>query len=286
MAPSEEEQGYDLMVLAYGPTFLAPDRGDFGYAEVPGYKVAGYGAFLRNHLDVIERYDQIALIDDDIETDHRGLARAFELGRAHDLRLWQPSLSWDSYFSHAALLFHPASAPVRNINFVEMMCPFFKRTALVEVADLFQIGAETGIDILWSNVLGEDIGKVAVLDGVSVKHTRPVGTKKIVNGFVDDYSVYIEKLMSEFDMTYDGVIAPISPSAEGGNKSVVLTNYIRSVLVGAGFFITPMDKKEFLYRWGSSLKRLALANRKISGDRNFILKRARELAAGTANSGE
>lgn len=281
MAPREEEQTFDLMVLAYGPTPLAPERADFGYVDIPGYKVAGYGALLRQHRDILERYDQIALIDDDIKTDSRTISDAFELGRVHDLDVWQPSLTRDSHFSHTALLCLPGGAPVRRVNFVEMMCPFFKTATLLEIEDLFQIGAETAIDIFWSCIVGQRAGALAVLNNVSVIHTRPVGILKASNGFDETTKGYgdeVRRLMADFDIpTFSGAIPLTSSADEPRSPAARLGAALPMLAVLASVTKTPMRLRQFFRILVIDILRVTFGDARIHGDPDRILANARRI---------
>jgi len=281
MAPSEDEQAFDLMVLAYGHTTLALERGDFGHVDIPGSKVAGYGVFFRHHRDIVERYDQIALIDDDIETDSRTISRAFELGRVHKLDVWQPSLTWDSHFSYAALLTRPGAPPIRPVNFVEMMCPFFKTSALLKIEDLFHIGAETAIDIFWSCALGRPPGSLAVLNDVSVVHTRPVGELKAMNGFDDkmkDYSNEISRLMVEFGIpSFPGAI-PLAPLGKEPHSPLSRLYYAQEMLMlMGGLNKTPMKLRRFLWILAGDILKVLFRSGTIPADPERILSQAKKI---------
>jgi len=283
LAPKEGEQRFDLIVLSYGPTPLAYDRTDFGHIEIPGHKVAGYGAFLRNHSNIIERYDQVAMIDDDIEADYNTLARAFELGRSHNLKIWQPSLSSKSYFSYAAHLDQSGGCKPRYINFVEMMCPFFQSATLLEMSNLFMIGAETGIDVLWSCILGEDPWALAVLDGVTVTHARPVGLLKSMNGFQASYNDYIQRVLHQFDVRrFPGAIPIGFPPQHNPTAIVRLRLALSALNVISAIRETPMPKKLFVQALLAGLRQILIKDTRIFGRPAIILERAKQYAA--ANS--
>jgi hypothetical protein len=179
----ETARNFDLLVLEYEPG-RRPDVMPRGvqYLERPGSKVAGYAAILGEMPDLLSRYERIALVDDDIRCSAVDLSRLFVTGERLRLDLWQPSLSWDSYFTYAALLHNPFFA-ARRVNFIEMMCPFFSRDALRRIAPTLGLGFESGIDLVWPGILGGAAARCAVIDSVQVVHTRPVGGQKHLNGF-------------------------------------------------------------------------------------------------------
>jgi hypothetical protein len=269
-------QNFDLLVLAYGPTYVGCDRPDFGYIDAPGAKVAGYGEFLSNSASLVERYACVAMIDDDILTDSASISECFSTGERFGADLWQPSLTWDSYASYATLLRHPGQAPVRRVNFVEMMCPFFTSASLMRIRDLFLIGAETGIDVLWSAALAADGHSMAVLDNVSVKHTLPVGKLKAMNGFDPDigYQQLVDELLLSFGIRFPG---PKSLLTGDVLQDTALT--LRSALVALAVLRTPLPKVKLARRWASAMRTLLIRSSAVEGIPAAILAEARVRAA-------
>lgn len=271
LAETPDGQSFDLIILAYAPTFHPGDRADCGYIEIPGTKVAGYSAFLKSHRDLIERYERIALIDDDVLTDSAALDRIFAAGAEHGLGLWQPTLTWDSYFSHPALLRQHPSPPVRHVNFVEMMCPFFTQEALLQIEPLFHIDAETAIDILWSCILSQQ-GPLAVLDRTPVKHTRPVASLKEMNGFVDhSYGAVIEQMLCQYNVWFPGAMSlPHRTSARWVGR---IAATLRCLSIAPAILRTPYPMP-FPYRFAALLKRQLLRNSQICGNPETVLATA------------
>lgn len=270
LSPPGQTQGFDLMVLAYGPTPLAPERSDFGHIDAPGAKVAGYGAFLHSYGSFVERYARVAMIDDDILADSRTIARCFAIGERLDLSLWQPSLSWDSYTSYVTLLRHVTPWSARYVNFIEMMCPFFKTEALLAVKDLLRIGAETGIDVVWSAALGQEVRKMAVLDGVSVKHTAPVGRLKAMNGFDpnESYQRGIDEVTDLFGIEFPGCV-DMGPTGRF-SRFDRFVSLVQTAVMAAASLRTPLDGKEFWGRWRGDMRRQTLGSPVIKGDPQHI----------------
>lgn len=176
--------GFDVLLSAYDPS-IAPVTGPgIHFEHRAGRKVEGYRGLLEDRRDLWKRYDHVCLMDEDIAASAEQLGRMFALCAAHDLKLAQPALTHDSHFTYAALLRQPGLM-LRHVNFVEMMCPVFRNDALEKVLPLFSQGLESGIDLVWCNLLFEGPGDFAVLDGVPVRHTEPVGGNKAANGFAD-----------------------------------------------------------------------------------------------------
>jgi hypothetical protein len=78
------------------------------YSYAPSPKVVGWKNIFAAMPDLLDRYQRIALLDDDLDTDASTLSHCFDIGAEHDLLIWQPSLRWDSYTTFAGLLQNPA----------------------------------------------------------------------------------------------------------------------------------------------------------------------------------
>ena len=177
--PGEPE--FDLLVAAYEAG--SSDSSAEWLIRLPGRKIAGYNELFRLHPELLERYEYIALFDDDIRVGKQDLNRLFSIGREYRLQLFQPTLSWDSYFSYAATLSERKRYVLRYTNIVEMMCPVFSASHLKLALPLFGLGYETGIDLVWTHLADDPWYKYAIIDDVVVRHTRPVGTTKAQQGF-------------------------------------------------------------------------------------------------------
>lgn len=209
-------RNFDLTVLAYDPRALDVDGDGVSHRLVPGRKIAGYAEALRDLSPVLARYRAVALIDDDVETDADAIGRCFEIGTAHALRLWQPSLTWDSHVTYGATLRNPAFL-LRHVNYVEMMCPFFETGFLRRAAPTFEMGLESGIDLAWCSLAENPERAFAILDAVSVRHTRPVGARRAENGFHGrGYESDIERLLERLAMRWPSCVAESGAPAGGG----------------------------------------------------------------------
>src|SRR3546814_12537220 len=81
----------DLLVSAYADSVDAQGEGGFHH-HLAGYKVAGWKIILKQQADLIGRYRNIALIDDDIMCDAAAISACFDAGERHALDIWQPGL--------------------------------------------------------------------------------------------------------------------------------------------------------------------------------------------------
>lgn len=134
----------------------------------------GLANFFRENADLINQYNQFWFPDDDIATDAHTIDNMFDLFRQHKLDLGQPSLTSDSYFSHPMTLQNP-SFDLRYMSFIEIMVPVMSNSFLKQALETFnRTRTGFGLDYVWASMV-EDPRRIAILDKVAVKHTRPVG---------------------------------------------------------------------------------------------------------------
>ena len=200
---------FDLIVAAYED--LPPELTSAATESIfiPGTKVAGWSRLFSDRPELLQRYEQIALMDDDLLCSACDINASFDAGRKYQLSLWQPSLSWTSYFSHAVFLNNPLFR-VRYVNFIEMMCPFFSADHLGRSLPLFALGYETGIDRLWCRLRRDWRGAYAVLDDVQFEHTRPVGQNRKDQGFIGvhgEYQTVIDQMEEAVGVFFRGPVA-------------------------------------------------------------------------------
>lgn len=139
-----------------------------------GLKWPGLHALLTRD-DFWRRYDYVWFPDDDLAADQAAISAFFSQVVELNLSLAQPALSWTSYFSHPITLLHP-SFRVRWTNFVEIMAPCFERSFLETcLASFGESQSGWGLDWVWPQRLGAGTRRSAIIDAVTVTHTRPVG---------------------------------------------------------------------------------------------------------------
>ena len=170
-----EPPTFDLAVSYYGddPSRFhdAPLRHHF-----KGGKWDGIHAFFSAHRDLLERYDWIWLPDDDIETTAASINRLFDVAEQYQLALAQPALTWDSYFTHLVTL-QNRKCMLRWVNYVEVMVPIFSSDLLRRVLPVFaEHRYGWGMEFLLPRWMPDPALKTAIIDTVTVRHTRPVGT--------------------------------------------------------------------------------------------------------------
>ncbi len=174
----EQDRSWDLLINFYGKTQ------NFGYDPLAEYQTReiGYGKWAgMHHLcqqgSPVWDYDYIAFPDDDLMMSWRDINEMFAICRQFGLKLAQPSLRPSEIpISHAITQQDPRYL-LRFTSFVETMAPFFSRDALEACVGTFATSASGfGIDNVWPKLLGEPTDRIAVVDRVSILHTRPMAS--------------------------------------------------------------------------------------------------------------
>lgn len=175
-------RNWDLIVSTYHDD--TPLMGDERLVHpFAGAKLPGLADLFARHWDVIEEYDRIWLPDDDLDADQVTIDRLFELAARYDLRLFQPALTPDSYFSWPITLRH-AGFVLRYTNFIETMAPGFSLPLLTQLRDSFATSViGWGLDFYWPRFT--ELGQTAIVDATPVRHTRPVSGALQLGGFAN-----------------------------------------------------------------------------------------------------
>ncbi len=197
------QRGFDVLLSYYDADTPVSAAEGVHIEHRPGTKVGGIGALLAEHAVRIGGYRHVAIFDDDLDIDAAGIHRLFALADRHGFLVCQPALSHDSFFTFAGLLSNPGYE-FRSTTFVEMMCPCFRNDMLPAVRAIYTMGYESGLDLLWCNLLGQAPGRYAVIDAVSVRHTRPVGGQRHANGFTGGarYEEHIHAVLARFALPW------------------------------------------------------------------------------------
>ena len=173
-----ESRDFDLVVSYFNETAYKTHQPEDGVTAllVKGGKWDGlYKSF--QQIPAYKDYAYIWLPDDDIDTTAGTLNEMFAQARTHDLAVCQPSLSLDSYYSHLMFL-QCAGFKLRYTNYIEIMVPCLSLPVFEQVLPLFEdTMSGYGLDYLWCRLPGAGPKKAAVLDEISVHHTRPIGSQ-------------------------------------------------------------------------------------------------------------
>ena len=173
----DAERNWDLRLVPYQPIPSRPELDCVAGDVIPGPKWSGLREALRG-WDGWRGYDHIWMPDDDIATTAEAISRMFEVADRLGLDLFAPALDDASYYAHF-ITKQNRSFFGRWVGFVEIMIPGFSRSALERLLpplDLSAPGWGWGLDSVWPKLLGHR--NVAIIDGITVTHTRPVGAMR------------------------------------------------------------------------------------------------------------
>jgi hypothetical protein len=163
---------FDVYVSYYGSV---PDQhratADF-YHHEPGPRWPAQAHLCEQQRELIARYDYVAFVADDLAARTKTWNALFAHCKRYRLDLAQPAIVGP--VSHA--ITRPAKGCVlRYTNFVEIMCPVFHRPTLERLQwTLAESKSGWGLDFLWAHLSPFPDHRLAVIDAVTVRHTRPV----------------------------------------------------------------------------------------------------------------
>ncbi|MGU3330815.1 hypothetical protein ACLBXB_28280 [Methylobacterium mesophilicum] len=176
---ASNDRDFDFAISYYGND---PNKTFPGVSYVEhrkGGKWDGLYGFFTNFPEVVEQYDFFWFPDDDISARAIDINRMLHTAVVHKLELFQPSLDNDSYYSHIITVSHPTLL-LRYTNFVEIMAPVLSRSLLkAALPSISETRSGFGLDFVWPLMIAElglgSQNKTAIIDSVTVCHTRPVG---------------------------------------------------------------------------------------------------------------
>jgi hypothetical protein len=178
------DRNWDLCITRYDPelTSFPPDC-EYLVHQPKAPKFTGIYKLFHGGSP-LWNYRYVWLPDDDLTTSWRQINRLFEICYRHHLMLAQPALRAGSYVNHAMTRQDERFA-LRFTKFVEIMCPAFSIGALQICLPTFEgMQSGYGLEHIWPQLLGDIITRFAVIDTVTVMHTRPLGTNYNVRNAV------------------------------------------------------------------------------------------------------
>ena len=173
-----EDRNYDLLISyfsdqAFSAFVTHPQSPGVEAVLVKGGKWDGlYKTLIDRDLT---QYDYFWLPDDDLDISAQKVNRLFDAMRRYGLRIAQPSLSPDSYFSHFVFSQCPGFV-LRYTNCIEIMAPCMHRDILTKALPLFRgTMSGFGLDYIWCRLANSNAFRAAILDEIEMHHTRPIG---------------------------------------------------------------------------------------------------------------
>jgi hypothetical protein len=174
---------WDLQLNAYGETATRIADADLPTVVDQGTKWDSLARHFRANPELLERYDYVMLPDDDLLMTAGGINRIFELAVEHDLTMAQPAMSMDSFVSYPVLMKCPGFL-LRYTNHLECMSPCIKTSymkTLLPIIEKYVCG--WGADHIWALLMEDPAFKCAVLDEVTMTHTRAFYTGTLYDSF-------------------------------------------------------------------------------------------------------
>ena len=168
---------YDVALIYYGgnDTLAEQYAGEVKYfTRNKGQKYFLVKTFLKANPNLLDNYDYVWLPDDDVSIGSAALNSFFDIAIKYNLYLCQPAMT--GYVSHK--ITKPRKFTLlRYTNFVEVLAPLMKKEVLLTLMDSFDINESAwGFEFLWAQQLGNPKNKIAIIDAIKMRHTRPVGT--------------------------------------------------------------------------------------------------------------
>lgn len=180
---------YDVAINDYTETNINPEEAEYKFS-VNKFK---YKHIKEDLGEICFNYKVVAIFDDDIRVSTNDLNRLFLVGDSLNFNIWQAALTKDSYSSWPHLYVKDNSY-VRNTNKIELMMPFFSKSALQICWDTFSLtDSAWGAEDVWGVRLKYD--KIMVVDAIPAKHVRPISSagRKMPNGSTPDEEYLIMK---------------------------------------------------------------------------------------------
>ncbi len=168
------ECNWDLIVNYFGDDPQRYRKDDVQRIDSKGPKWPTLHDLIKSHGEAIFSYERVWLPDDDLRATKDGINSLFDIFEKHALMLAQPALTPDSHLGHLITL-RNRSFHLRFTNFVEIMAPCFSREFLKQMLPSFNANLTGwGLDFIWPTKISDWL-RIAIIDAVTVCHTRPVG---------------------------------------------------------------------------------------------------------------
>ncbi|WP_420587338.1 hypothetical protein [Ruegeria sp.] len=214
-----EQRRYDLLISFFSDEAFeqfVPEPG-VEAVLVKGGKWDGlYKTLMDRDLD---QYDYYWLPDDDLDISAEDVNSLFDSMEFYGLRIAQPSLSPESYFSHFVFSQCPGFE-LRYTNYIEIMAPCLHLDVLKKALPLFQgTMSGYGLDYIWCRWAEAGAFRTAILDQIAMHHTRPIGKNlKVAMAESDNLSSEEEEavLKQMFDLSRRTVPIVFAAVVQGG----------------------------------------------------------------------
>lgn len=158
--------------------------------------------WINTHQKIIQQYSYIWLPDNDVSISTANINALFQLAATYQLQLSQPAMT--GFISHPFTQPQPGSF-MRYTNFVEVLAPLMHIDVLFKLKESFCINySGWGYDYLWPYLLGYPENRIAIIDSITMQHTKPIGAdysrfpKHPKKEMKDIFRQYKKQLQKEF----------------------------------------------------------------------------------------
>lgn len=137
-----------------------------------GGKWDGLHDFFMQNPQVLDQYDYFWLPDDDVEASAASVNQFIRIAIEQGLQVCQPTLTWQSDYSHLITVHHP-NFLLRYTNFVEIMVPLLTRDLMKRTLRRMENSMSGfGFDFIWPSWTDDPRRNVAIVDAVQMHHAR------------------------------------------------------------------------------------------------------------------
>lgn len=197
-------RNWDLQLSQYDDDPDIGRGGDLPLSVDKGTKWDSIYRYLSKNPALMDRYRYIAFMDDDLVFTKKDLNRYFEICAAYDLYVAQPSLHPRSYFCYGILL-QCHGMRLRYTNFVECMAAAIRTSYLKTfLPRMASVKSGWGMDRIWTTTMPDPAYRSAIIDEISMLHTRPHATGGIYKQFSGN-GVTPTAEMAELISSYEGI---------------------------------------------------------------------------------
>ena len=172
-----QDQPWHLLINHYDSAYAGQIPCDVEFSQsgaLSGTKFTSFYSLLEKYPHILEPYEYILLLDDDIFFQNGDISRLFSVVQQNGWEMAQASLSSDSFCSFQ-VFFNPNRSGWRQVNGVEIMMPVYSARILGIVKELIgQSISGWGFDAALSMLAARQGFRAAVVDDIIAQHTKPI----------------------------------------------------------------------------------------------------------------
>ncbi len=200
------ECNFDLIIIYYGKSekvFEEYKSHSLDCINKKGEKWQLIHDYIKSNFDKLKQYEYIWFPDDDLMSNSEDINVLFNTNKEHSLSLSQPSL--DGYVSYE-IEKKVQGSKLRFTSFVEIICPLMSFDTMCWLLDYFIVNESGwGMDYLWAKLLGNPVDKIAIIDIITVTHTKPIA-ENYKGRFKKEPMVELQELFRKHKLSFYQVV--------------------------------------------------------------------------------